>query len=91
MPIVRIPTPLRTYTEGQNEVAVEGSNVAEAMNDLVARYPSLKAHLFSGEGRLRPFVNLFLDEENIRDLQGVETSLKEDDRLLLVPSVAGGA
>ena len=90
MPILRVPTPLRSYTGGVNEVTVHGSTVAEAMEDLVANYPSLKPHLFNEEGTVRPFVNLFLAEDNIKDLQGFDTPLKEDDRLLLVPSIAGG-
>jgi adenylyltransferase/sulfurtransferase len=91
MPILRIPTPLRTYTVGESEVSVQGSTVAEALDDLVVRFPALRPHLFNGDGRLRPFVNLFLEEENIKDLQGVETPLQEDARLLLIPSIAGGS
>ena len=90
MPSIRIPTPLRTYAEGQTEVALEGGTVGEVMNGLVSRYPTLRPHLFSGEGQLRPFVNLFLNENNVKDLQGMETRLTEGDRLLLIPSIAGG-
>lgn len=90
MATLRIPTPLRAYTGGQNEVTVRGENVAAALDDLLAQYPAVRPHLFNGDGQLRPFVNLFLDEENIKDLQGVETPLKEEDRLLLIPSIAGG-
>ena len=90
MPTLRIPTPLRTYTGGQSEVAVLGNNVSEAMQDLVAQYPSLKPHLYNDQSELRPFVNLFLGEENIKDLQGLSTPLAEADRLLLIPSIAGG-
>jgi molybdopterin converting factor small subunit len=90
MPSIRIPTPLRTYTEGQSEVAVQGGSVAEALSDLVSQYPSLKPHLFNGSDGLRPFVNLFLNEENVRELQGLETPLQSGDRLMLIPSIAGG-
>ena len=90
MPSIRIPTPLRTYAEGQTEVALEGGTVGEVMNGLVSRYPTLRPHLFSGEGQLRPFVNLFLNENNVKDLQGMDTPLQADDRLLLIPSIAGG-
>ena len=90
MPTLKIPTPLRAYTGGQTEVTVQGATVGEAMNDLIARHPSLKAHLFNGEGSLRPFVNLFLGENNVKDLQGLATPLQESDRLLLIPSIAGG-
>jgi adenylyltransferase/sulfurtransferase len=60
------------------------------MDDLITHYPALRPHLFSGEGELRPFVNLFLNEDDVRHLQGVETPLKESDRLMIVPSIAGG-
>jgi len=90
MAVIRIPTPLRTYTGGQVEVTVAGVTVADAMNDLVAQYPTLKPHLFNGEAQLRPFVNLFLNDENVRDLQGTNTPIQESDRLLLIPSIAGG-
>jgi molybdopterin converting factor small subunit len=90
MPSIRIPTPLRTYTEGQSEVAVQGGSVAEALSDLVSQYPSIKPHLFNGSDALRPFVNLFLNEENVRELQGLETPLQPSDRLMLIPSIAGG-
>ena len=90
MPVLRIPTPLRSYTSGQSEIPVQGDTVAEAMNDLMGQYPSLKPHLYNGSGVLRPFVNLFIGEDNIKDLKGLETPLKADDRLLLIPSIAGG-
>jgi molybdopterin converting factor small subunit len=87
---LRIPTPLRSYTGGQVEVTVRGGTVADAMNDLVTQYPTLRPHLFNGDAQLRPFVNLFLNDENVRELQGTDTPLKEGDRLLLIPSIAGG-
>lgn len=90
MPTLRIPTPLRTYADGQTEVTVQGVTVGEAMNDLTSQYPALRPHLFNGNGQMRPFVNLFLNDENVRDLQGEDTPLKEADRLILIPSIAGG-
>jgi molybdopterin synthase sulfur carrier subunit len=87
---IRIPTPLRPYTGGQTEIAVTGATVGEALNHLVTQHPSLKPHLFNGDGQLRAFVNLFLNEENIKDLQGVATPVKPEDRLMLIPSIAGG-
>jgi adenylyltransferase/sulfurtransferase len=90
MATLRIPTPLRAYTGGNNEIAVQGSTVGEALDDLVALYPSLRPHLYNGEGKLRPFVNLFLGEENVKDLQGLATPVSQSDRLLLIPSIAGG-
>ena len=90
MPVIRIPTPLRSYTAGQAEVSVTGQNVEQALQSLVALHPTLRLHLYDKKGQLHPFVNLFLNEENVKDLQGMETPLQEDDRLLLIPSIAGG-
>jgi len=90
MPTIRIPTPLRPYVNGQSEVPVRGRTVAEVMEDLMTQHPFIRPHLTIGRGQLRPFVNLFLGESNVRDLQGLETPLAEGDRLLLLPSVAGG-
>ena len=90
MPTLRIPTPLRPYTEGQAELTIQGSTVSQALDDLISRYPALKQHLFNGQGELRPFVNLFLNTEDVRHLDGQETSLKEEDRLMIIPSIAGG-
>ena len=90
MVTLKIPTPLRSYTNGQVEIAVQASTVSAAMNDLVTQVPALRPHLFNGNADLRPFVNLFVNNENIKDLQGLETPLKEGDRLMLIPSIAGG-
>ena len=87
---LRIPTPLRPYAEGQSEVNVQGANVGEALNDLVTQHPALKKHLYNENEELRPFVNLFLGSEDVRHLQGVDTPLKEDDKLMIIPSIAGG-
>ena len=90
MPVLRIPTPLRSYTAGLSEVPVQGENVAQAMQDLLTQHPSLRPHLYNGEGRLRPYVNLFIEGNNIKDLQGLDTPIKETDKLMLIPSIAGG-
>jgi molybdopterin converting factor small subunit len=90
MPTLKIPTPLRSYTGGQVEVRVGGSNVGEAMRKLVEDYPPLKPHLYNGDGKLRPFVNLFVGEHNVKDLDGLATPVTEETRILLVPSIAGG-
>jgi len=90
MPVLRIPTPLRAYTNGQSNITVAGASVSEALTDLTTQYPTIKPHLFNEGGELRPFVNLFIGENNIKDLQGVETPIKADDKLVLIPSIAGG-
>lgn len=71
-------------------MSVSGSNVADAMRNLVEQYPTLEQHLYNGKGDMRAFVNLFLGEDNIKDLQGLETLLKDGDTLRLIPSIAGG-
>jgi len=85
-----MPAPLRTYTNGQAEIDLHGGTVGEAMDDLVEQFPALRPHLFNGKAELRPFVNLFLNDENIKVLRGLDTPLKEGDRLMLIPSIAGG-
>jgi adenylyltransferase/sulfurtransferase len=90
MTTLRIPTPLRPYAEGNSEITVQGLTVGEALNDLVTQYPSLKKHLFAETDELRPFVNLFLGDEDVRHLQGVDTPLKDGDKLMIIPSIAGG-
>jgi len=91
MPVLRIPTPLRSYTSGQSEVNVSGLKISDALTDLTTQYPTIKPHIFNDGGELRPFVNLFVGEHNIKDLQGVETTIKDGDRLILIPSIAGGS
>ena len=90
MTSIRIPTPLRAYTDGQSEVAVSGRSVRDAMADLTRQYPALEPHLYDSQAGLRPFVNVFLGELNIQDLQGLDTQLEPNSRLMLVPSIAGG-
>jgi sulfur-carrier protein len=89
MPVLKIPTPLRSYTNGQVEVTVSGDNVSEVMHQLIEKYPTLKPHLYNGD-QLRPFVNLFVGENNINDLQGLDTPLENNTRVILIPSIAGG-
>lgn len=91
MPIrVLIPTPLRPYTEEKDLVTLNGKSVGELMEALVGRFPPLRHHLFDEAGRLRSFVNLYLNTDDIRYLEGLETAVNEGDELRIVPSVAGG-
>ena len=87
---LRIPTPLRSYTNGQNNVKLHGGNVEEVLKDLVLQFPNLEKHLFNDADDLRPFVNLYLEGEDIRTLQGLKTPLKSGDTLMIIPSIAGG-
>ena len=91
MTTLRIPTPLRAYTSGKSEVNVTGAKISEALTDLTNQFPAIKPHLFNEGGDLRPFVNLFVGENNIKDLQGVETPIKDGDKIMLIPSIAGGS
>jgi molybdopterin synthase sulfur carrier subunit len=86
---IRIPTPLRPYTAGQNNVAVSGATVGEALVDLTRQYPDLQQHLFDGQ-ELRSFVNIYLNKEDVRHLDGEETSVSDNDTLMIIPSIAGG-
>lgn len=90
MATLRIPTPLRAYTGGKSDITVTGATAGAALAELTAQFPALKPHLFKEDGELRMFVNLFKGEENIKDLQGLETALGEGDRLMIIPSIAGG-
>jgi molybdopterin converting factor small subunit len=89
MAYIKIPTPLRPFTANQAQVSVNGGTVGEALNDLTSQYPELRQHLFNG-GELRNFVNVFLGEEDIRFLGGLETELTSADSLRIIPSIAGG-
>ena len=89
MPSIKIPTPLRAYTGGENKVEVQGTTVGEALENLVEQHPDLKQHLYEGE-ELRKFVNIFLDDEDVRFLDGTDTELEADDNLRIIPSIAGG-
>ncbi|UCF60800.1 MAG: MoaD/ThiS family protein [Anaerolineaceae bacterium] len=87
---IRIPTPLRPYTDNLKEVEVDASNVGEALDVLTDRYPNLRPHLFDENGNLRAYVNIFVQQEDVRNLRGQATPLTGNDRLMIVPSIAGG-
>jgi molybdopterin synthase sulfur carrier subunit len=87
---VRIPTPLRPLTRGQGEVEAKASSVAEMIDNLNATHPGLKDRLCDEKGELRRFVNIYVNEEDIRFLKGKDTSLKDGDEVSIVPAIAGG-
>ena len=89
MTSIKIPSPLRAYTDNQAQINVSGSDVGSALNDLVTQYPELRQHLFNGSD-LRNFVNVYLGEEDVRFLGGLETELSTADSLRIIPSIAGG-
>jgi molybdopterin converting factor small subunit len=90
MPIITIPNPLRPYVQGKAEVLVQGTTVGTALEDMLTQYPAFRPQLCKTDGSLRAFVNLFLGSQNVRDLQGMDTLIQPEDRLRLVPSIAGG-
>lgn len=87
---VRIPTPLRPLTKGQGEVETKASSVLEMIETLNNAHPGIKDRLCDETGELRRFVNIYVNEEDIRFLKGKETSLKDGDEVSIVPAIAGG-
>jgi MoaD family protein len=90
MALVRIPAALRDYTGGTAELSVTGDTVATALDALSANYPQLRRHLYAENGQLRSYVNVFVNEDDVRTLRGLETDVREQDTLMIVPSIAGG-
>jgi molybdopterin converting factor small subunit len=89
---IYIPTPLRVYSDKQETVTVNAATVGEALEALTTKHPDLKKHLYSNEGSLRSFVNLYLNDEDIRYLPEKDaTKVSEKDALSIIPSIAGGA
>ena len=87
---ILIPTPLRQYAGKQSAIEVQGATVGEALNALTSAYPDLRKHLYGDDGKLRAFVNVYLNDDDIRYLQHDQTAVKEGDMLSIVPSIAGG-
>src|SRR5689334_12126000 len=92
MPVkVMIPTPLRQYAGKQEAVELEAKTVGEALAGLTSNYSDLRRHLFNDEGKIRSFVNIYLNDEDIRYLSKEQTPLRDNDVLSIVPSIAGGS
>ena len=88
---IHIPTPLRAYTGGLETVSIPGATVSAVFQQLTVSYPDLKPHLFTPKGKLRSFVNVYLNDDDIRYLDSKEESVvKESDELTIIPSIAGG-
>ena len=89
---IEIPTPLRVYAGNQSSVDVDGTTVSGAVSDLISRYPEFRRHLYNPDGKLRSFVNLYLNDEDVRYLPEREQSIvKSSDTLTIIPSIAGGS
>ncbi len=92
MPVkVRIPTPLRRITANQGEVDAEGATIGGLIEDLEKKYPGLKERLCDETGAIRRFVNIYINEEDIRFMQGKDTSVKDGDEISIIPAIAGGS
>jgi molybdopterin synthase sulfur carrier subunit len=88
---IKIPPVLRASVGGEREVSASGANVGEVLNDLVAAHPTTKSQLFSDDGQLNRYVNVYLNDEDVRVLDGLETAVGESDTLVILPAMAGGA
>ena len=91
MPTIKVPPVLREQTDGEAEVSVEGENVGDTLRALVERYPTTRDQLFSQEGDLNRYVNVYLNDEDVRVLDGLDTGVSESDTIVLLPAMAGGA
>lgn len=87
---VRIPTPLRPMTGGKNEVEIAGNSVAEIIDNLSSAHPGIKERICDEQGEVRRFINIYVNEEDIRFLTGKETPLKDGDEMSIIPAIAGG-
>ena len=90
MATVKIPPVLRSSTGGESQVEAEGSTVGEALRVLAEQHPATKSQLFSEDGELNRYVNVYLNDEDVRVLDGLQTPVKESDTLVILPAMAGG-
>jgi molybdopterin converting factor small subunit len=88
---VHIPTPLRQYADSKSAIEVSGASVSEALASLTTQHPELRKHLYSEDGRLRAFVNVYLNDDDIRYLEKENTAIRSGDSISIVPSIAGGS
>src|SRR5947209_4295036 len=91
MPKIFIPTALRQYAGNTDAVTLQGSTVKEVLTGLTEQFPELKKHLYSEAGKLRSFVNIYVNDEDIRYAKQEETTVKENDEISIIPSIAGGS
>jgi molybdopterin converting factor small subunit len=90
MPTVRFPALMKFYVDNQSEFEVSGSSVGELIDNILVLYPALKPHLFDAKGDLRRHFNIFVNGIHLQDLDGMETKLREEDKVILMASAAGG-
>jgi sulfur-carrier protein len=87
---VRVPTILRPYTQGVSEVSAEGSTLTEVLDSLDASYPGIKGRVLDDSGELRRFVNVYVDDDDVRFADGLQTAIKDGGQVSIIPAVAGG-
>ena len=90
MPVLKVGALMRYYINNQSEALIRGTTVIDALQDAVSQYPALRFHIFDSNGQLHRHINVFVNDENIRDLKGLKTKLEENDRLTLLVSISGG-
>jgi molybdopterin synthase sulfur carrier subunit len=91
MPVrVRVPTPLRRFTAGNGEVAAAGASIKEVINDLESRHPGMRDRLLDDKGEIRRFVNIYLNGDDVRFLDQLNSAVKDGDDISIVPAIAGG-
>jgi sulfur-carrier protein len=90
MPTIKVPPVLRSQTDGEAEVSVDGSTVGAVLQALAERYPATREQLFSPEGELNRYVNVYLNDEDVRVLNGLETGAADSDTVVILPAMAGG-
>jgi sulfur-carrier protein len=87
---VRVPTILRAYTQGVSEVSVEGSTLSEVLESLDSSYPGIRSRVLDDSGELRRFVNVYVDNDDVRFAEGLQTNIKDGGQVSIIPAVAGG-
>ena len=87
---ILVPAALRAYTDRQAEIEVNGGTVGEAIADLAAKYPDIRKHIYKDENSLRDFINVYIGDTNIKEIEGLKTPVKDGDSVMLVPAIAGG-
>ena len=87
---VRVPTILRPYTQGVSEVSAEGTTLTEVLDSLDASYPGIKGRVLDDSGELRRFVNVYVDDDDVRFAEGLQTTIKDGGQVSFIPAVAGG-
>jgi MoaD family protein len=90
MPVLKIPAMMRSYAANQTEISLRGETLGEMLADFYQHFPDVKFHVVNKDGRLRHHIHIYINDENIKNLQGLDTLVKDGDKIILLPSIAGG-